>query len=315
MRGLLVGGIGAPLALTFHSVVDFPLQSPAIAATFAVLAALLCKATRLPSQSARPEPVGVEGDALAVPGAVRHRGSSSRRSPNGEFYFIPPRATLRTMVAAAVVGILWLVACGLVLDPLRGQLDDAYVQRVRSRVALDAADALPIVESASEGLVAADRGDAGFRADLADLAMDAAAVTDDPAQRLQLADRALKLRTSAVLAEPMNGQHPFWLAAEYLSFGRVDMAVAQAKRACGLLPNDPFVRAYLAEQFRAYGWTDLARGYIDEANRLAEERHVAEAGPLIQTVRQRICRGGRGRHHPAAHGGAGAAEPAPGRGR
>ena len=47
--GLIAGGIGAPLVVSFHSLVDFPMRSPAIAATLAVAAALLYQAAGMDS--------------------------------------------------------------------------------------------------------------------------------------------------------------------------------------------------------------------------------------------------------------------------
>jgi len=49
MLGFLTGGIGALLMVSFHSMVDFPMRSPAIAATVAVTAALLYRAAAIKS--------------------------------------------------------------------------------------------------------------------------------------------------------------------------------------------------------------------------------------------------------------------------
>ncbi|MDP6438270.1 MAG: O-antigen ligase family protein [Candidatus Brocadiia bacterium] len=57
-RGFLAGGVGALLMVTLHSLVDFPMRSPAIAATMAVTAALLYRATT------------IKGDRKSVPGAL-----------------------------------------------------------------------------------------------------------------------------------------------------------------------------------------------------------------------------------------------------
>ncbi|GAJ08886.1 unnamed protein product, partial [marine sediment metagenome] len=69
---------------------------------------------------------------------------------------------------------------------------------------------------------------------------------------------------------------------------RPDLAWAQAERASELLPRDPWVRAYLADAFRAYGQQRLAETYLQEAERLAGERSIEQALPLIADVRKRL---------------------------
>ena len=56
MLGFLAGGMGALLMVTFHSMVDFPMRSPAIAATVAVAAALLYRAAAIESNGEMKSP-------------------------------------------------------------------------------------------------------------------------------------------------------------------------------------------------------------------------------------------------------------------
>jgi len=270
VRGFLVGALGAPLAITFHSVVDFPMRSPAIAATMAVVAAMLVRAGRIDTNGARTEP---RRDANAGP-----TGAALPDSPRAGGAFKPA-------LVLVAVGIGWLFACDFALEPMRSELDSNFVQRVRRRAASEPRTALALIDGITQGLQARRTGDAGLYAAIADLAMEAAAATEEPEDRLLLTQTSLRLRTRASLAEPMNGQHPFWLALGYLAFQRPDLAWVQAQRTCRLLPNDPWVRAYLADAFRAYGWFDAAAAYLRQATTLAQTRDIAQAMPLIETVR------------------------------
>ena len=295
VRGLLAGGLGAPLAVMLHSTVDFPMRSPAIAATLAVVAALLCRASHV--ELIRKQKTSASAESKAVvpaeatdgggPDAVgaRHAPDPGRgRRGRPETPSLPP-----LMLPSALVGfIVWLVACNFALDPLRGQLDGSLIHRSQRSIPRDPGRALALIEASERSISGGSPGDAELHADLAALAMDAADAASDPVEKLALADRSLKLRMAAARLEPLNAQHSLWLAIQYLNFGRADLAWAWAERACALLPNDPSVRAYLADAFRAHGYAPLAQAYLQQAERIAGERGVAEAKRLIADVRKRL---------------------------
>jgi len=103
-------------------------------------------------------------------------------------------------------------------------------------------------------------------------------------------DVALKLHQKAANAEPANADRPYELVRDFIIFQRPALAVQQAEWACDLLPNDPWIRAYLAEQFLRYGYRDLAQRYLDCAQALAESRKVEAVRELIAGLRDELSR-------------------------
>ncbi|MCK4374967.1 MAG: hypothetical protein KAX19_06540, partial [Candidatus Brocadiae bacterium] len=292
-RGFLAGGLGALLMVSFHSIVDFPMRSPAIAATVAVTAALLWRAARIESNSSKSSGHRPEGnpentpEVRDVPMAGGVNVGTQRDLHQARENRLALERLQRGLVALVGVGIVWVLAGGLALDPLRGQLEGRLIRRAREHVGWNADSTLALVEASERSLRRHSAGDARLHAELADLADAAAEAVTDPVRRLELADKSLALRMAAARAEPLNAWHPFHAAVHYMTFQRPDLAWAQAQRACRLLPNDPWVRAYLADAFRAYVGPEAARPYLEEAERLAETRLIETAKPLIAQVRKR----------------------------
>jgi O-antigen ligase len=295
-RGYLAAGLGAPVAVTLHSMVDFPMRAPALAATVAVAAALMCRATGLESKS-RTRQAGEADETWVVPASRLNAltmedpapaGSDSRSGvADGPFL---PGSLERWLVAAVLVGLVWLLACDAALDPLRGELEGRLIQRAEQRGVLADQKALAFVEASRRGLAYHSPGDAQLHSELAGYALSAAGASDR-VNGLLLTQKAIELRALAGRMEPVNAEHPFWAAVHYAGLGRPDLGWTWAERACQLLPRDPWVRCYLADAFRAYGSPELAARYLQEAERLAEERKVEEVRPLIAEVRQQLAEG------------------------
>ncbi|MFW6157924.1 MAG: O-antigen ligase family protein [Planctomycetota bacterium] len=267
--GLLAGGFGALLALSLHSVVDFPMRSPAIAGTAAVVAALLYRAAGLENNH-RKSP--------ANPGSELSRHDERHRTAN----------LSAGLSAAVIVGLLWFPACHLALNPLRGQIESARIERAAAQITPRTDNVLAFVNTAEQGIESHSPRNAGLYAELADLAWAATGWIEDPAEQLALADKSLDLRLTAARLEPVNGAHQFELALGYAGFGRTDLATRHADLACDLRPNDPWTPAYLAEGFLQYGRTDLAARYLDRAEALARERDLDGAKGMIARVRKKM---------------------------
>ncbi len=308
VRGFLAGGLGAPVLVTLHSIVDFPMRSPAVAATVSVAVAVLWQMARMPSERAPEgapnggprgnpvpidippagsEPNGPGGNPLPSGKKPRH-GAKPRRQQTDRNALIG--SLDRGLAALVLVGIGWAVAANAALDPLRGQLDAMLIERTQERVARGAGPTgiLAFVEASERKIARHSAGDAELQASLAELAADASQADPDPAERLRLADRSLGLLARATAAEPLSAEHAYWTAVHYLRYQRPDLAWVQAERACALRPNDPWVRAYLADAFRAYAGPEFARPLIERAEALAEERSIDQAVSLITAVRKRI---------------------------
>jgi len=302
VRGFLAGAVGAPLMVSLHSVVDFPMRAPAVAATLAVVLALLercavvrdrrrhasgARADALPAQEG-----GGSGDAVPVRagapdgGGVRGKDGGARRHANEVF---KDAVSLRWgLLAVAPVALVWALMCNFALNPLRGQLEARSIARARASAAAD--NAVAFVEAAEEAIATHSRDNAGLRGQLASFARKASCSARDPLARVVLADKAVELGRAAALFEPLNADHALALAEGYLSLQRPDLALLQAERACELLPQDPWVRLYLADVFIAAGWVRLAARYLDQAERIAAAGEIDAVQPLIDRVRERFQR-------------------------
>ena len=285
VRGFLAGGLGALLLPTLHSVVDFPMRSPAIAATIAVTAALLCRAAVIEFNSNRSPRTTLVGGACGRTGELTASEPVEPTSSGGGHF--DKGGMLRGIVALVVAGIPWTYACNFALNPLRGQLEARLISTAEQQVVPDTENVLDFVRGAENGIRSHSPGDALAYARLADFAWNASARITDPVKRLNLVDLSLKLRMTAARLEPLNADHPFEAAMAYLSLRRSDLALLQADRARDVLPNDPWIRAHLADGFLAFRLPELARGYLEDAERLAAARGITEAKPLIAKVRDR----------------------------
>jgi len=275
--GFLAGGFAALLTITLHSLVDFPMRSPAIAATVAVLAALLYRAAGIKSN-------GKNGNLSGTaPGDPRQPGT-----PSGGHDHTTRVSLGRAAATILVAGILWLFASNAALDPLRGQLEANAIARAERRLTPTTNNVMAFVSASERGIREHSPDDARLHARLADFAWGALAWIPDPLERVQLAERAIEIRAAAARLEPLNAEHPFQMAMHYVSFGRTDLAVAQAELACNLVPNDPWIRAYLADGFLTYKQHELAERYLDRAEQLAAARGIKEVEPAIAAVRRKL---------------------------
>ena len=266
--GFLAGGFGALLALTLHATENCPMSSQDIAASLAVVAGLLYRGATIESN----------GNGNVAGG----------RSSEGRGYHEAGNLN-RALAGLLIVGIVWAVACHLALNPLRGQLEFGLIDGAEKQVVPNMNNVLAFVNATEKGIKEHSPRDARLYAKLAHFAWNAAGRISDPAERLRLADRSLALRIAAARLEPLNAEHQFGIAMNYLSFGRSDLAALHAEVACDLVPNDPWIRVYLADGFLAYRQRDLARRYLDRAEQLAAARGIEEAKPEIGAARKRLA--------------------------
>jgi len=284
VRGFVAGGLGAPLMVSLHSLIDFPMRSPAVAATLFVVCGLLYRAAALrvhrrhgsgPPRSVQPEGGDVRAQAGASGRSSVHRGVSVASRP---WRF-------------AAVGIL---ACAFVplwdfaLDPLRGELEASRIRRTLASVGPATRNVAAFVDTTREAIDSHSPDDAGLYRALAQFARTAASRTEHVLQKVALAQQAITLGRTAAALEPMNADHSFDLAMDYLSFRRPEAAMVQAERACSLLPQDPWIRAYLADGFLGNGYPEAARIYLRRAQALAARRRIEAVQPLIERVRRRL---------------------------
>ncbi len=304
VRGFLVGGVGALLMVTLHSIVDFPMRSPAIAGTLAVAAGLFYRAADVgddrkkraaarqsedAAEAALPRneaPEGAEADAkqYCTPSEQKssRRHSSSSRGRRG-------KSGVRVVLPIVVFAVIpWAFACHFALNPLRGQLEARLIARAKRQVTPNTDGVVAFVEASEKNIANTCPGNAQLYAELADFAREAAARTANPLDRVRLAEKSLELDRTAARIEPMNAEHHFQIAIDYLAFQRADLASGHAEKACELLPNDPWIRAYLAETFLAYGQLQPAKLYLEKAENLASARGIEEAEPSISAVREKL---------------------------
>jgi O-antigen ligase len=299
-RGFLVGALGAVIAPALHGLFDFPLRSPAIAATLAVMLALLVRAAHLEHESPQ------EGGAVAGEKAAGRsaRGARStrrrlRRRKTVHHSFEQRRASgRRGIVAAAAIGLMavvlgWVLVCNLALDPLRGELLGRRVDRVREHVsaAPGSVDVQAVLDSVEATAVRTVPEHAGLYGRMAYLAREGsiAALRDGRrSEAHEMALRALQLRKLAVRLDPLNRIHTRELAEEYLRFGRYDLAAKCAERLFKLVPRDPWTWADTAEDFSRYGDYSRARAYLVRAEQLVDRFDLKTARPELERVREEI---------------------------
>ncbi len=260
--GMLAGGFGMMLALSLHSVVDFPFRSPAIAATVAIVAAILYRAAGFENGGRRSEESG--------------RGRAGNLN--------------MACAAAVIAGVIWLPACHVALNPLRGQIEMARIRRAGEQITERTKNVPDFVDAKERAIQGHSPADAHLYAALADMAWEATRLVSGPRDQLALADRAIDLRLKAAALEPTSASHHFVLAVRYAVFGRMDLAAQHGDLACDLRPNDPWTPAYLAETLLGYGRRNLAARYLDRAEALAEKRDLDRARNIIARVRREMER-------------------------
>ena len=214
---------------------------------------------------------------------MAHRNHHSRRKEHHG-----SDGTRRSTVSLVLVAVVWLCLCNFALSPLRGQLEARLIGREQMKLGPHTKNVIGFVEASEKSIRSYSTGDAQLYARLADFCRSASAKSTDPIERLRLADKALKLNITAARCEPLNADHSFGAAMDYLNLQRPDLARLQADRVCRLLPNDPWARAYLAEGFAALRRPELAKDYLHDAERLAAARSIIEAQNVIATVQRSL---------------------------
>jgi hypothetical protein len=283
-QGFLMGGVGAVVAVALHSVVDFPLRSPGIAATLAVVLALLLRVAQMEPE--REE--GPDAETEANEGSSRRRRRKVRRVKTLHHTFErwqgeggSGRHGMATsgIVALVVLALAWLMACNMALDPLRGELLHRRVRRLQAQAGemvghVDVRALLDTIEASAMNSVPEH---AGLYDDMADLASATAVATADDHEKLALAYRSLQLRKIAARLEPLGRRHYQKLVTHYLAFRKPELAARQAERVFELVPRDPWAWSRVAYQFGRHGETERAREYLQRARTMAEKHGMLEA--------------------------------------
>jgi len=286
VRGFVAAGLGAPVMVSLHSMIDFPMRSPAVAATLAVVCGLLYRAAVLRAHrragSHTSRQLQSAGRAGAEGGSSAGGDASAASSP-------------WRLAAVGALACAFVPLWNFALNPLRGELEANRIRRTLARVGPGSGNVAAFVELTERAIRSHSPDDAGLYSALARFARAAASRTEHVLERVALAQQAIALTRTAGRAEPMNADHPFDLAMDYLSFRRPDLAMVQAERACSLLPGDPWIRAYLADGFLGNGYPEAARNYLRRARVLAGRRGIEAVLPLIERVRRRLEAAGAGR--------------------
>jgi hypothetical protein len=278
-RGFLAGAIGAVIAPTLHSLVDFPMRSPAIAATFAVVLALLVRTSQL---AGHPSPDATPESAPARPGKEevrKHRRRKKRvKTLHHSFERFQGSGGRKGIATGAAIGLValavgWLLACNLALDPLRGNLMVRKMRRLGRQVYVtgETEGLLPALEATEEVALKTVPENASLYAHMAQVARTGAQAAEEDEKSIALAYRALQMGKMAVRLEPLNQVHSRQLAVDYLRFKKHELAATYAERVFKLVPRDPMTWANLAEDFSAYGDHERALSYLERARVMAEE--------------------------------------------
>ncbi len=283
MRGFLAGGVGALLAPTLHSIVDFPMRSPGIAATVAVVVAMLWRAARVESNGSRRHKHEGGAEEEETRSEVLLVGDTGRRSGREGMAGSGP-------VIALVVVVTWLAGSYVALNPLRGELLLRQVHRAREALNPGNRGVARFLDAAERSAERHSPADAALYSEMASLAWEAAEASEDPLEGIGLAERAVRLRRRAVTAEPLNAAHSYNLLVDLLGFGRVDLAAEHAERVARLLPRDPWARVHLSEAFRAYAQEEESARWLAEAERLVALYEVPRARPAVEDARERFSR-------------------------
>jgi hypothetical protein len=243
---------------------------------------------RRASATANEKPGAKAGEAGEAAPSATADGAPARREGLG----VPdPRALTSAYlrgIACVGVGIIWVFALDAGLNPIRGQAESVRISEASERVTAGTPNVLAFVEASEISIAGHSPLDAGLYGALGDFARKAAMQARDPMRRLRFMDIALKLHTKAAAAEPVNADRPYELARDYAIFQRPALAAQQADLACELLPNDPWIRAYLADQFLRYRYLDLAQHYLDSAQELAARRNIETVKELIAGIRDEM---------------------------
>ena len=262
VRGLLVGGSGSLCMIALHSVTDFPLRSPAISATLAVIAALLYRCATLDTVPRASDASGEQPHA-------------SRRS-RGESYERLPGSLQQGMLGIIFMALLWGCAADYALDPLRAQLEERRVRQAMDQLTPQTREVADFVEASEKEIQSCAPLDARMYARLSTLAGAAGAILPGPRRRLRLYDQSLALCRTAARLEPLNAEHRRRIARAYAGLGRFDLAWQNAQIACLLRPNDPWIHARLARDFAACGHPGLAEHYCQRAHGMLAARRARE---------------------------------------
>jgi len=154
--GFLCGGLGVLLMVTLHAVLDFPMRAPALAATVAVLAGALCRASAVgrPCRSGNSDDdpadwgrdiftgtafdeeqaAWTRSDVAAAPGfAEIHRAMRSRRLKRRR-QRREPLGLGATWATVLVAGFVWLPLCHFLLNPLRGEMTLVHIKKVQGQL-------------------------------------------------------------------------------------------------------------------------------------------------------------------------------------
>ncbi len=261
-RCLLAGGIVAALMVALHSLVDFPMRSPAVACTLAVVAALAVAAARSHDEREAPE----EDDA--PPGDISYRVFGV------------------LLIALAAFG-----ASRYALGTLHADLQERFILRTTRNLTADSTNTVPFARNCERWVRQHGGGNAALFEAVADFSRAASNVAEDPAEKLILNDTALRVRTTAARLEPMNAYHHFELMGDYLACARLDWALVEAEQACRLLPDNPWLVMRISARFLENGHKEPALSYLRMAEALCAAKGLTDTrgtGVTLDILRRAV---------------------------
>lgn len=273
--------------VAFHSVVDFPLRSPGIVATLALLCAILYRLAVLERKKPR------RASAPNGQRAGTANSASFRRIAEKTGVVVKPArgAAILGGVLCMAIFFGWMYVCQAAMNELQGQIEGARIARATRRLTPYTPNTRQFAEASLRSIKSHSPMNADLRADLADFARRAVETLENPTERLVMAETALELRQDAAALEPSNAEHRFDIASDYLALGRPELAWRNARLAADLMPTDPYIRADIADMFFAAGLDSQAFVMLDEADKLARARNLNDARRRIANVRRRRVNG------------------------
>ncbi len=272
----LAAGGGAVFSVAIHSIVDFPLRSPGIVATLAVVLAVIHRASLMGGKkmdSGRTR----SGKTCGKP--AKAATSSLKRTGAGGGPFL--KVLLTVLILAG-----WALACHVALGELSGQIEKNRIARASEQLTPETENVGHFIEASRRAIESYSRRNAALYSRLAEFARLAAGTMEDPLQGLELREKALDLQQAAVRLEPVNAYHRVGLAMDCLYAGRADLGWMHARIATEIVPNDPWVRIELARMFFSAGFQEPGGEMLDEAERLAERRGLSSVQRRIERMRE-----------------------------
>ncbi len=278
----LAGGVGIIFSVAVHSFVDFPLRSPGIVATLAVVLGMIYRTAVMNSKHIPPR-----RHADAASSSVREGESGSNRLRTAGRDREKGAVFLKGLLTAMIF-LGWIFACNVPLRELNAHIEKVRIVRAGRQLTPDTRNVSEFIEASRRAIESYSPGNAALYDRLAEFTRKAADTVEEPARRMMLAEKALEVQQTAVGLEPVNADHRINLAIDYLALGRPDLAWLHSRLAAEILAEDPRVRVEVAEMFLSAGFEEPAVEMLAEAEELARRRELESVQRSIERIRSRL---------------------------